>query len=358
MMMWQQTLIPKDALVRDAVAVIDSQPLKIAHIVDEDRRLIGTVTDGDVRRALLRNVPQDAPALDIAQRQPVVAGLDATVEQVQELIACSRVYQVPIVDAEGRIVGVEVARGFLSKQEKPNPVVVMAGGLGSRLYPLTKATPKPLLEVGGRPILDTIVSRFVEQGFVNIYLSVNYKAEMIKEHFGDGARFGARIQYIEEKERLGTAGALALLDEVPEAPLIVMNGDLLTCVDFEHLLAFHEGHGAVGTMCARTYSFEVPYGVVETDGADLVRINEKPTHHFFVNAGIYVLSPEALELIPKDTFYDMPTLFDTFVQQGRTSCVFPLREYWIDVGQEEDFKRANRDYMRFFQDEQHQGDEQ
>ena len=216
------------------------------------------------------------------------------------------------------------------------------------LGPLTANQPKPLLKVGQKPILETIMENFIRHGFRKFYFSVNYLGEMIETHFGDGSRWGVRIEYLREQKRLGTAGALSLLPEKPDKPFFVMNGDILTNVDFAQLLHFHVHTGATATMCVRDYDFQVPYGVVRIEGERLARIEEKPVQRFFVNAGIYVLEPPALDLTPADTFFDMPQLFERIVECGQEAAVFPIREYWLDIGRGDDLQRARSEYELHF----------
>jgi len=224
----------------------------------------------------------------------------------------------------------------------------LAGGLGSRLQPLTEDKPKPLLSVGDKPILETILESFVEQNFRRFYISVNYKADAIKEHFADGGKWNAEIRYLEEEPRLGTAGALDLIPERPELPLLVMNGDLLTRVNFQDLLDYHRDQKAEATMCVREYDFQVPFGVVEIDDHNIRSIDEKPVHRFFVNAGIYVLEPGLIDLIPKGEYFDMTDLFARALEKGYETQAFPIHEYWLDVGRIDDLDRANHDYQNGF----------
>ncbi len=226
----------------------------------------------------------------------------------------------------------------------------MAGGTGSRLQPLTDDCPKPLLMVGNKPLLETIVENFVEFGIRKIFVSVNYKADMIETFLGNGSRWSIDIYYLREKERMGTVGALGLLPERPAHPLIVMNGDVLTKANFQYLLDFHQSHRAKATMCVRDYHFQVPYGVVKTDQHRLIGIDEKPVQQFFVNAGIYVLEPEILDLIPYDAYLDMPDLFEELFKQGRETIVFPIHEYWMDIGKIDDLERARGEYAKNFTD--------
>jgi NDP-sugar pyrophosphorylase family protein len=237
-----------------------------------------------------------------------------------------------------------------SLENHSNPVVILAGGLGSRLGELTKETPKPMLQVGDKPILFQIIERFKQQGFSNFYLSVNYKSEVIENYFGNGEKFDVSIKYLHEKTRLGTAGPLSLLKEHIEItePVLVINGDILTKINFENLLKFHLENTSHGTMCVREYDFKVPYGVVEIEGDRLIEIKEKPLQSFYVNAGTYVLSPELLELVPSNVYFDMTELFEKATKSEYRASVYPLREYWLDIGKKEDFSKAQEDYKKEF----------
>ncbi len=345
---WKSTLIAPDASLREAIQTIDNGSLQIALVVDSERRLLGTVTDGDLRRAILRGFGLDQPVQAIMNKRPTVARAEHDMAQVLADMRRKQIHRVPVVDDSGRVIGVELLEELIRPAERDNWVVLMAGGLGSRLRPLTDDRPKPMLRVGNKPLLETIIENFVEQGFHRFFISVNYMAEMIKDHFADGSRWGAPIQYLEEDRKLGTAGALSLLPKSPSAPFLVMNGDLLTKVDFRHLLDFHHEHRAQATMCVREYDFQVPYGVVRLDGQRIAGIDEKPVHRFFVNAGIYVLEPEALHRVPRDTFFDMPSLFEKLIADGRDTAAFPIREYWLDIGQLADYDRANGEFSGVF----------
>lgn len=346
---WKKTLITAEAPVSQAVAVLDSSKAQICLVVDDDRRLLGTVTDGDVRRGILRGLALDQPVTQVMRSDPLTAGPDDSTEEIVALMQASLIRRIPLVDARGVVVGlsrIEDMQGPRPLHE--NLVVLMAGGLGTRLRPLTEEVPKPLIKVGGRPILDTIISNFVRQRFSRFRISVNYKAEMITSHCGDGRRWGAEIAYIHEAEKMGTAGPLALLQERPQMPVIVMNGDVLTKVNFETLLDFHRDHGGLATMCVREYDFQVPYGVVNTDGHTITGITEKPVHTFFVNAGIYVLDPGVFDLMQPGQARDMPDLFQAIIDRGLGASVFPVTEYWADIGRFADLERANCDFPALF----------
>jgi dTDP-glucose pyrophosphorylase len=346
---WQQTLVDASSSIRHAIEVIDTAKLQIALIADDDGRLLGTLTDGDVRRAILRGVSLDGPVSDVMNANPKTARRDDDPAVLLSIMRQHHIHQVPLLDPQWRIVGLETFDHLNRHERRPNTVVLMAGGLGTRLLPLTNEMPKPLLHVGHKPILETILEVFVEHGFERFFLSVNYMAEKIESHFGDGSKWGVEIEYLRETERLGTAGALSLLPERPQEPLFVMNGDLLTRLDFSRLLEFHTTNASAATMCVREYEMQVPYGVVKTDGHRIVEIEEKPVERYLVNGGVYVLEPETLDLIPNRTFFDMPDLFSALAERQAETCVFPIREYWMDIGRMEDFDRANGQFAQQFQ---------
>ncbi len=336
-----------DATIREALHIIDSGAIKLAVVTDKDNRLLGTITDGDIRRAILNGKSLDESIEEVYNIHPVTVGVDEDRESIINICTAKKIYQIPVVDDLGRVVQIAMLDELLKPKTHPNKVVLMVGGLGSRLRPLTETTPKPMLHVGGRPILQTIVERFASHGFTDIIMCVNYKADIIKEYFGDGSRFGVNIEYVLEKERMGTAGALSLLKRRPKEPFFVMNGDLLTNVNFENMLQYHLDNDAAASMCVREYDFQVPYGVVNIEDGKISSIEEKPVHRFFVSAGIYMLNPECLDLIPNG-YYDMPALFEKLIQQGERAISFPLREYWLDIGRIEEYEKANREYNKVF----------
>jgi dTDP-glucose pyrophosphorylase len=345
---WQQILIKPDVTIRDTLRIIDSSAMQIALVVDEENRLLGTVTDGDIRRGILKGISLDDSVKRVMNPHPTVAKSYERKDIVLAVMKLKRLNHIPVIDDDGRVIQVETLQGLIQADVKENIVVLMAGGLGTRLRPLTNDCPKPLLKVGGKPVMETILENFLEYGFRRFYLSVNYKAEMIETHFGDGSRWGAEISYIHECKQLGTAGALSLLPEKPQESLLVMNGDLLTKVNFQQLIDFHSVHQAQATMCVREYSFQVPYGVVNMEKHRLTGIEEKPKQRFFVNAGIYVLEPAVLELIPHNTYFDMPGLFQKMIDDGEETTAFPIREYWMDIGQMTDYEQANGEFNEVF----------
>jgi dTDP-glucose pyrophosphorylase len=345
---WKKTLISENTPIREAIKVIDEGALQIALVVDANERLMGTITDGDVRRGILKGIALEESAVLIMNAAPTVAHAQQSRDEILELLRQKSLHQVPVLDQDGHLVGLEVIEDLLRPQIKDNLVVIMAGGLGSRLGTLTSDCPKPMLHVGGKPILETIIEKFLEFGFHKFCLSVNYKAEMIKAHFGDGSKYGCSIDYLHEDEPLGTAGPLSLLPNRPASPILVINGDVLTKVDYNHLLSFHQEHNATATMCVREYDIQVPYGVVNVDAHRFVSIEEKPVHKFFINAGIYILAPDALDMLAPGEHCDMPSLLNRVAQQEQETAVFPVREYWLDLGQIEDFNRAKGEYDGVF----------
>ncbi|MFA6189482.1 MAG: nucleotidyltransferase family protein [Sulfuricurvum sp.] len=344
----QNIKITSLSTIREALKIIDRGAMQIAIVVDENDQLVGTLTDGDIRRGLLNNLSLDDCIKSIIFRTPTIATLSDTKEDILQKALGKKLHQIPIVDEENRVIGIKEIEELVRPHIKPNVVVLMVGGLGSRLRPLTEDTPKPMLNVGNKPILQTIVEKFSEYGFINIVMCVNYKSHIIQDYFGDGSTFGVNIEYILEEQRMGTAGALSLLPSVPNEPFFVMNGDLLTNVNFEHLLEYHCVQNAIATMCVREYDFQVPYGVVNIEGSRILSIQEKPVHKFFVSAGIYMLSPETLSMIPKNKFYDMPTLFEVLIKEDKKTISFPIREYWLDIGRMEEYERANSEYYGVF----------
>ncbi len=321
-----------------AIACIEASGGQIALVVDERFRLVGTITDGDIRRAILRGANLESTAGDVMHRAPRTVPQGTPLAEVAAILRREQIFQMPVIDEDGSVVGLHMADEVEAPDPSTHRVVIMAGGLGTRLRPITETVPKPMIEVGGRPILERILKRFHAQGFRHISLCVNHLAEVIEDHFGNGEGLGLEINYVRETKRMGTAGALSLLMERPDKPLIVMNGDILTSVNFGQLLAFHYDNNALATMGLNRFQYQVPYGVVDVKNQHITGFSEKPVFDFFVNAGIYVISPQALDLIPRDQFFDMPSLFDQLHPDKRVA--FPLHEYWLDVGKPDDLNRA------------------
>jgi len=334
-----------DDSIEKAINVLQVGGLRVAVVLDSHGKLLGTVTDGDIRRALLRKVRMDARVSYVMNKQPITATIKDDTRQILRLMKKRDVLHIAIVDDDGILLKIETIQNIMgSNKKRNNPVFLMAGGFGVRLHPLTKDIPKPLVKIGDRPILETIILQFIDHGFHDFYISTHYRAEMITEYFGDGRRFGITINYIYEDDPLGTAGALGLLPEMKtNLPIIIMNSDVLTKINFDQLLRFHKEENGIATMCVREYDITVPYGVVEIDDHSIIDITEKPIHKFFVNAGIYVLNNEALLDVRRNIKIDMTDLLINYINNGKTISSFPVHEYWLDIGRMEELSQAQKD---------------
>lgn len=348
MKQWERTLVAPTASLRDALIAIDASGAQMALVVDEQRRLLGTLSDGDVRRGLLRGVSLSDPVSAAMHASPACAREGEDRHAILATMKQLGLHQVPVTDAQHRVVGLAVVSDFISPPDRDHWVIVMAGGLGSRLAELTQHTPKPMLKVGSRPLLETIVRSYADQGFRSFYFAVNYKAEQIEQHFGDGSRFDVHIEYLREQQRMGTAGALSLLPQRPTGPVIVTNADLLTKEDYGDMVDSHVRSGAAATMGVRQYEMQVPFGVVHAREGRILAIEEKPTQVFTVSAGMYVLSPEALDLVPANRFFDMPSLFEALMAHGLHTRCHRIDGYWLDIGRLPDYERANLDFDKVF----------
>jgi dTDP-glucose pyrophosphorylase/predicted transcriptional regulator len=344
---WKKMLVRPGTSVLEALKVIDSTGHHCALVVDDDGKLKGVVTDGDVRRAILKHTSLTAEVSAIMNTNPHSVSIGASQAKITEIMRLRSIRQLPILDDQRRIVDVHFIDELSVLRKFENPVILMVGGEGKRLYPLTKDCPKPLLKLGDKPILEHIVENFVAQGFHNFVMSVNYKAEMIESHFGNGEQFNCNIRYLKEARPLGTAGSLSLLGKL-DAPAIVMNGDILTKTNFAELLTYHTKHEASATMCVRPFELQVPYGVISAIEDRISQIDEKPVHTFFVNGGIYVLNPETFSFLESKEVIDMPSFFQRLIHNGHKVSPYLVREYWLDVGQFPDFERARQDFERFF----------
>ncbi len=341
---WEKALVSPRTQIIEVIRILDETATQICLVVDEERHLLGTVTDGDIRRGILASRSLKDTVDTVMNRRPKVAATARSTEEYLHEMSAAYVQQLPIVDEANRVTGLKTLQSLVSETEgRPNWVVLMAGGQGNRLRPLTETTPKPLLTVGDKPVLEIILDNCIKYGFRKFILSVFYKAAMVEKHFGDGSRWGVEIRYLEEDTPLGTAGSLRQIDPPPDEPLLVVNGDLLTNVNLDQLMDYHGEHSAAATMGVREYDIEVPFGVVDIEGSQVIGIEEKPVHRFFVNAGIYVLDSSVLGLIPAQNQIDMPDLFKTIIDRGLRTAAFPIREYWLDIGHIGDYERANKD---------------
>lgn len=338
---WQSTLVRPDAPLEKVIAVLDRSALGIALVTDEAGRLLGTITDGDVRRALLRQLPLDTQARQVMCAKPTTAPPAWSREHMLSTMEQRQLLQLPVVSESGLVVGLETMHSLLRRQQCDNPVFLMAGGFGTRLRPFTHDLPKPMLPVGDKPMLELIIENLIGSGFHRFFISTHYRPETIRDYFGDGGRWGVHIEYVHEEEPLGTGGALGLLphEEIDE-PLLMMNGDVLTTLDHANLLRFHQECGGDATVGVSEYAHQVPFGVIQAQGHQIVSMVEKPLHKWFVNAGIYVLSPELVRRAAAGKRFDMPAWLQQCVDGGGRVNMFPVHEHWMDVGRPDDLARA------------------
>jgi dTDP-glucose pyrophosphorylase len=332
--------IQKNTSIREGMRVIDDGGLRIALVVDEAQQFFGVITDGDIRRGLLAGYNLDAAVSLIANRNPIIGREGETMQALKQRAQKASVNLIPILSDTKKVLRLIILNEVRIIPPRANRVVLMAGGLGTRLRPLTETVPKPMLRVGNKPILEHIIENLKRSGLVEIDMCVSYKSHVIQDYFQDGAQFGVNITYLEEETRMGTAGALQLLARRPTGPFIVMNGDLLTNMDFTTMLEYHESERAFGTMGVREFEYQVPYGVVQVDQNQIKSIQEKPVQTCLVSAGIYVLSPEAISLIPKGEYFDMPDLFTRIIEAQHRAVSFLIKDYWLDIGRISDYEKA------------------
>jgi len=341
---WRKALLPVDATLHQAIRNLDESALQIVLVINTDETLIGTLTDGDIRRGLLRGLNLNSPVEEIIFRDPLVVPPKLGLEMVIKLMQANRIHQLPVVDEERRIVGLHLLDDLMLPGQRPNLMIIMAGGAGTRLRPHTQDCPKPLLPVGGKPMLEHIIERAKSEGFNHFVLAIHYLGHMIEEYFGDGSRWSVKIDYLHEETPLGTAGAISLLDSRPEKPFIVSNGDVLTDIRYAELIDFHVRHKAEATMSVRQHEWQHPFGVVLTEGVDIVGFEEKPISRSHINAGVYVLEPIVLDKLSTGEYCDMPTLFSRLKEGSFRTIVYPMHEPWLDVGREDDLILAKSVY--------------
>lgn len=341
-------LKPTDS-IHKVMTFIDKNGKGIALIVDEERRLLGTITDGDIRRAILARIDLEKSVSELLARKadspyskPVTAPVGTDRLILLQMIKEHGIRHIPLIDESGRVVDLVTIDDLLPDEAFPVQAVIMAGGFGRRLLPLTEDTPKPMLPVGGKPLMEHIIEQLRGAGIKHINISTYYKSEVIMNYFGDGSRFDVDLKYINEDQPLGTAGALGLIKEV-NGPLLVINGDVLSQINFRAMLIYHQEHKADLTVAVSKYDLKVPYGVVESDGVFVREVVEKPTLTFFVNAGIYLLEPSVYNYIPKNESFDMTDLIGRLIEEKRLVVSFPIVEYWLDIGRHVDYRKAQED---------------
>lgn len=336
-------IVKRTSNLMEVIKCINDNPEKVALAIDEDERLVGIVTDGDIRRALIDGAQSKDPISKYMSSDPIYIEENAKMD-LQRYMIKKNIRHLPVVDSERKILRLEFLHSLVKMKKEDNWVFLFAGGLGERLQPLTNDLPKPLIKVGNKPILEDILNSFQDEGFNKFFISVNYKSEMIEEYFGDGGKIGCKIEYIKESKSLGTAGSIANIPREITKPMIVMNGDILTKLSFTALLDFHNDSNSDFTTCIRQIELSIPFGVVKAEEQKLISIVEKPSQKYNINAGIYILNPSVISYLQKDQKIDMPELLNLLINKKKNVSVFPIHEYWIDIGRKGDLKQAEIDH--------------
>lgn len=338
---WRQAILPVKTSIQHAIRSLDQASIKIVMVVNEAGELEGTISDGDIRRGLLKGLDLSSPIASVIHRNALVVTPEMGRDVVLQLMGANKIQQIPIVNELRQVVGVHLWDEITTLPARSNLMIIMAGGMGKRLRPYTETCPKPLLPVAGKPMLEHIIERAKLEGFSHFVLAVHYLGHMIQSHFGNGGQLGVQIDYLNEKSPLGTAGALGLLSPRPGAPFVVTNGDVISDIHYGELLDFHIRHNAMATMAVRMHEWQHPFGVVQTRGIEIVGFEEKPVARSHINAGVYALEPEALNLLSQDAHCDMPTLFERLQAKAMRTVAYPMHEPWLDVGRPDDLNRAN-----------------
>ncbi len=338
---WRKAILPADASIHQVVRNLEQVAIKIVLVVNEAGELEGTISDGDIRRGLLKGLDLSSPITNVIHRNALVVPPEMTREMVVQLMLANKIQQIPAVDEYRHVVGLHLWDEIATPPLRPNLMVIMAGGMGTRLRPHTEKCPKPLLPVAGKPMLEHIIERAKLEGFSQFVLAIHYLGHMIEDHFGNGERLGVHVDYLREQSPLGTAGALGLLNPRPDTPFVVTNGDVITDIRYGELLDFHIRHNASASMAVRVHEWQHPFGVVQTKGVEIVGFEEKPVARSHINAGVYALDPDALSVLIDDAHCDMPTLFERLQAKARRTVAYPMHEPWLDVGRPDDLSRAN-----------------
>lgn len=339
---WRKAILTPQATIQQVISNLDQVAVKIVLVVNEAGELEGTISDGDIRRGLLKGLNLNSPITNVIHRNAFVVPPEMTREVVMQLMVANKIQQIPAVNEHRHVVGLHLWDEIATPPVRPNVMVIMAGGMGTRLRPHTENCPKPLLPVAGKPMLEHIIERAKLEGFSRFVLAIHYLGHMIEEHFGSGARLGVQIDYLREQSPLGTAGALGLLNPRPDAAFVVTNGDVITDIRYGELLDFHLRHNAAATMAVRVHEWQHPFGVVQTDGINIVGFEEKPIARSHINAGVYALSPEVLAALKAHERCDMPTLFERLQALAQRTLAYPMHEPWLDVGRPSDYETAQR----------------
>jgi dTDP-glucose pyrophosphorylase len=341
---WRKAILPSNATVGQVISNLDEVSVKIVMVVNEAGKFEGTISDGDIRRGLLKGLGLTSPISSVIHRSSIVVPPEMTRDMVKQLMAANKIHQIPTVDENRDVVGLHLWDEMATPPLRTNLMVIMAGGKGTRLRPHTENCPKPMLHISGKPMLERIIERAKVEGFNHFVLAVNYLSHMIEDYFGNGDSLGIKIDYLRERAPLGTAGALSLLNPIPEQTIVVTNGDLITDIQYGEILDFHLRHNAAATMAVRMHEWQHPFGVVQTQGIQIVGFEEKPIARTHINAGVYALHPKALSELTQDAYCDMPTLFERLQNKSELTVAYPMHEPWLDVGRPDDLLRANNKY--------------
>jgi dTDP-glucose pyrophosphorylase len=338
---WRKAILAAESTIEQAIRNLDQTGIRIILIIDQTKRLVGTISDGDIRRGLLLGLDMKSPIASIIHHDALVVPPEMPRESVLNLMSSNKILQIPVVNEQQQLVGLHLWDEITVPSKRPNLMIIMAGGKGTRLMPYTEASPKPMVTVGGKPMLEHIIERGKSEGFHHFVLAIYHLGQVIEDYFGNGERLGVQIDYLREQSPLGTAGALSLFNPRPNSPFVVTNGDVITDIHYGELLDFHERYQASATMAVRAHEWQHPFGVVQTEGVEIIGYVEKPISRSHINAGVYILSPEVLDELSVNMPCDMPTLFDRLQAKGKRAIAYPMYEPWLDVGKPDDLKAAN-----------------
>lgn len=339
---WQKTILQQDAIVADAISCLNDSMLQIVLVVDKQGSLIGTITDGDIRRSMLKGIKISDRVESVINSNPLIISTSMARDSVLQLMQVNKIHQLPVVDKDRKVVGLHLWNKLVAPEALQNTMIIMAGGKGTRLRPYTENCPKPMIHVAGKPMLERIIERAKQDGFSHFILSIHYLGHMIEDYFEDGSKWGVKIEYLREDSPLGTAGALSLISNLPTLPVLITNGDVLTDIRYSEIIEFHNRHHARATMAVRQHQWEHPFGVVKTEGVDITGFDEKPISYSHINAGIYVLEPSVFNSLNENEYCDMPTLFARLKDNNHRTIVYPMHEPWLDVGRHDDLELANK----------------
>tara|TARA_B100000965_G_scaffold208510_1_gene174253 strand:- start:20491 stop:21546 length:1056 start_codon:yes stop_codon:yes gene_type:complete len=341
-------LVLPSKTIRQSMQKMDDEAIRTLFICDANLKLLGVITDGDIRRSLLKGIDLDSEIMLIVNTNPITASKNENKNIILERMRSRDILMIPIVNDSKKLLSVETINSISQPALKSNPIFIMAGGFGKRLKPFTDKCPKPMLQIGDKPLLEHIIINFKSQGFVNFYISTHFMPDTIKDYFKDGSDYGVDIKYVYEETPLGTGGALSLLpNALQDSPLVLINGDILTKINLESLLLHHEKNQFDATICVRELEHKVPYGVISVDNFKIKTMTEKPSFTYMINSGIYVLNKDFIDKIESNKKQDLPTILEKSIKKGKNIGTFTFHDYWLDIGQIQDYEKAQRDISNF-----------